>query len=139
MHLRVLKAASKYLQTGRQNKDLLCFNVPPHCSCPMPICLLVASQNNLFHEILKTNFLLPVPVTLVTSTTTTTTSAPPLIEDMSDETSSSSSTGTALMLPSSGSHGCNIDDQFYMDGMQVSSPSYFFFVELRVNCMEKVN
>ena len=55
-----------------------------------------------------------VPVTLVTSTTTTTTSQPS-IEDLSDHTSSS----TALMLPTEGSPGCNIDDKFYMDGMQV--------------------
>ena len=67
-------------------------------------------------------FSIIVPVTItqhfITSTTTTTTSTPktPLIEDSSEETSS-----TALMLPTSGSPGCVIDDRFYSDGMQVST------------------
>ena len=67
-------------------------------------------------------FSIIVPVTItqhfITSTTTTTTSTPktPLIGDSSEETSS-----TALMLPTSGSPGCVIDDRFYSDGMQVST------------------
>ena len=56
---------------------------------------------------------------LLTSTTTTTTTSTPktsLIEDSSEVTSS-----TALMLPTSGSPGCVIDDRFYSDGMQVTN------------------
>ena len=76
---------------------------------------------NMFEIIVKCA--LSVPVTLVTSTTTTTTSAPMIA---SDTTSSS----TAIQLASKpgaggggggvdGLQGCQIDGQFYMDGMQV--------------------
>ena len=58
---------------------------------------------------------LPVPVGLWTST-----ALPPLITDESSPIDPTSTTSIAdpTALPE---HGCNIDGQFYMDGMQVDT------------------
>ena len=58
---------------------------------------------------------LPVPVGLWTST-----ALPPLITDESSPIDPTSTTSIAdpTSLPE---HGCNIDGQFYMDGMQVDA------------------
>ena len=57
----------------------------------------------------------PVPVGLWTST-----ALPPLITDESSPIDPTSTTSIAdpTALPE---HGCNIDGQFYMDGMQVDT------------------
>ena len=81
---------------------------------------MIKKTNNLKMSF-SSSIIVPVTITqhttaMITSTTTTTTSTPtPLLEDSSEETSS-----TALMLPTSGSPGCVIDDRFYSDGMQVN-------------------